>query len=96
MSNYRLISLLPLLGKVSERIMYNKLYTFLTANNIIYPLQFGLQKDHTINHTLMGFTEMIRLALDNKRSGHGVLLISIKKLTQLIIIFYWQSLSIVG
>ena len=33
-SNYRPISLLPLFSKVFERIMYNKVYTFLIANNI--------------------------------------------------------------
>ena len=72
-SNYRPISLLPLFSKVFERIMYNKLYKFLTANNIIYPLQFGFQKDRAIDHALIGMTEMIRLTLDNKRFGCGIL-----------------------
>ena len=71
-SNYRPISLLPLFSKVFERIMYNKLYTFLTSNNIIYPLQFGFQKDRAIDHALIGMTEMIRLTLDNKRFGCGI------------------------
>ena len=71
-SNYRPISLLPLFSKVFERIMYNKLYTFLTANNILYPLQFGFQKDRAIDHALIGMTEMIRLTLDNKRFGCGI------------------------
>ena len=71
-SNYRPISLLPLFSRVFERIIYNKLYTFLTANNIIYPLQFGFQKDRAIDHVLIGMIEMIRLTLDNKRFGCGV------------------------
>ena len=71
-SNYRPISLLPLFSKVFERIMYNKVYTFLTANNIIYPLQFGFQKDRAIDHALIGMTEMIRLTLENKRFGCGI------------------------
>ena len=69
MSNYRSISLLPLFSKAFERIMYNKLNTFLTVNNIIYPSQFGFQKDRAIDHALIGMAEMIRLSLDNKRFG---------------------------
>ena len=34
-----------------------------TANNIIYPLQFGFQKDRAIDHVLIDMTEVIRLRL---------------------------------
>ena len=52
--------------------MYNKVYKFLTENNIIYPLQFGFQQNRSIDHALIGMTEMIRATLDNKRFGCGV------------------------
>ena len=64
-SNYRPISLLPIFSKIFERIMYNRLYTF-TNHNIIFPLQFGFQKNHSIEHALISMTKMIRLTLDKK------------------------------
>ena len=57
-----------------ERIMYNRIYTFLTKHNIIYPLEFGFQINHSIDHALISMTEMIRLNLDKKRSGCGVII----------------------
>ena len=45
--NYRPISLLPMLSKVFEKLVYKWLYSFVTRNNIaIYPLQFGFQENH--------------------------------------------------
>ena len=50
--------------------MYNNpLYTFLTANSIIYALQYGSQRDRAVGHASIGMTEMTRLTLDNKRFG---------------------------
>ena len=37
-SNYRLIPLLSNVEKILEKLMYNRLYTFLNSNNIIYNL----------------------------------------------------------
>ena len=43
-SNYRLISVFPCFSKMLERIMYNRLYRYLTTENFFYPKQFGFQK----------------------------------------------------
>ena len=43
-SNYRPISVLPCFSKILEPIMYNRLYTYLTDNNMLYKKQFGFQK----------------------------------------------------
>ena len=42
-SNYPPISLLSNIGKLLEKLMYKRSYTFLN-NNIIYNLQFGFRK----------------------------------------------------
>ena len=34
--NYRLISILPCFSKILERIMYNRLFKYLTTNEILY------------------------------------------------------------
>ena len=36
MGNYRPISVLPCFSKILERIMYNRLFKYLTANEILY------------------------------------------------------------
>ena len=43
-SNYRPISLLSSFSKLYERLMYNRLYSFITHNKLIHPLQCGFQK----------------------------------------------------
>ena len=42
--NYRPVSVLPVFSKLFERFMYNRLDSFLTRNNILYPYQFGFGK----------------------------------------------------
>ena len=46
-SNYRPISLLSIFSKLYEKVMHNRLYSFVTPNNII---QFGFQDNHSVDH----------------------------------------------
>ena len=68
-SNYRPISLLSSFSKLYEMLMYKRLYSFITHNELIHPLQFGVQKNNSIDHTLIRMTEAIRNTLDNKKYG---------------------------
>ena len=72
LSNYRPISLLPMFSKLYEKAMHKRLYSFVTSNNIIHPLQFGFQENHSVDHALISITEAIRSTLDNKKYGCGV------------------------
>ena len=49
-SNYHPISLLSNNEKILEKPMYNRLYTFLNNNNIIYNLQFGFRQQYSTSH----------------------------------------------
>ena len=71
-SNYRPISLLSNINKLFEKMMYNRVYSFLESNKCIYNLQFGFRSKHSTNHTLIEITEKIRCALDNHESTCGV------------------------
>ena len=52
-SNYRPISVLPNIEKILEKLMYERLSTFLNNNNIIYNLQFGFRQQQSTSYTLM-------------------------------------------
>ena len=71
-SNYRPISLLSNLNKILEKLMFNRVYSFLEKNKILYYLQFGFRQKHSTNHTLVDITETIREALDNGKTACGV------------------------
>ena len=47
LGNYRPISVLPTFSKILEKIMYNRVYTFLRSNTLLYAKQFGFQKNTT-------------------------------------------------
>ena len=59
MTNYKPISVLPCFYKLLERIMYNRLYTYLTENNLIYWKQFGFQAAHSTEHAILQLTNQV-------------------------------------
>ena len=53
MKNYQPISLLPVFGKIFEKILFNNLYPYLITNNLISDKQSGFNKgDYTVNQLL--------------------------------------------
>ena len=52
-TNYHPISVLPCFSKVLERIMYNRLYKYLCEKTLLYSKQFGFQKRHSTDHTIV-------------------------------------------
>ena len=71
-SNYRPISLLSNINKILEKLMYSRLYKFLTEHDIFYELQFGFRAKHSTNHALIDIIEKIRQALDSKNYVCGI------------------------
>ena len=71
-ANYRPISLLSNISKIFERVMCNRIETFLTDFDIIYKLQFGFRKKYSTNHALLSIVEQIRSNLDNRTFSCGV------------------------
>ena len=58
--------------KILEKLMYKRVYQFLTENNIIYDLQFGFRQNFSTAHALINLTENIRQALDEGYIGCGI------------------------
>ena len=51
--NYRPVSLLPIFGKIFERLIYNEMYSFFIENDLISSNQSGFkQRDSCINQLL--------------------------------------------
>ena len=58
-----------------KNLMYKRLYSFITHNKVIYPLQFGFQENHSIDHALISMSEAIRNTLDNRKYGCGIFIV---------------------
>ena len=58
--NYRPISLLPIYSKIFEKLIYTRMYSFLTCNNL-NDKQFGFRAKHSVNHALISITELIKI-----------------------------------
>ena len=71
-SNYRPISLLSNINKIIEKLMHERIYTFLEKFKCIYELQFGFRKGHSTSHALIDLTEAIRKAIDENKYSVGV------------------------
>ena len=66
-TNYRPISLLPLCGKIFEKIIYDNLYTYIFNNNFITDKQSGYKrKDSTIKQMLSITHEIYKTFDENK------------------------------
>ena len=58
-SNYRPISVLPCFSKILERIMYNRLYKYLTTEKLLYSKQFGFQAGLSTEHAIVKLVNQI-------------------------------------
>ena len=74
LSNYRPISILPILSKVLEQLMQARLVNFLTTNNIIYEHQFGFQQNKSATIAVLDVQTKIIEAFENKKIACGVFL----------------------
>ena len=73
-NNYRPVSLLCVLSKVFEKVMYTRLLDFLELRNILIKNQFGFRKFHSSYMALMVMMNDISKALDEGDSVIGMFL----------------------
>ena len=74
LKNYRPISLLPIFGKVFERIIYNNIFKYLTTNKLISDNQSGFKPGNSWVNQLLSITQEIFHSLDNGLKVRGVFL----------------------
>lgn len=64
-TDLRPISLLNVMSKVLERLIYHQVYDYVLTNNILPKFQSGFRKNHSTTTTLLDLTDSIIKALDN-------------------------------
>ena len=76
--NYRPVSVLSIISKVMERIIYDQMYVYLETNNILYDLQSGFRKSYSTETCLSYLTDHLKAEID-QRNFCGMLLIDLQK-----------------
>ena len=64
-TNYRLISLLPVFSKIFEKVIYKRLYYHLTSNNILVKEQFGFRCNNSTEIAIYTLLNNILSHLNN-------------------------------
>ena len=62
--NYRPISLLPLPGKILEKLVHSQLSCFLESNSLLSPAQHGFRREHSTVHSIDQLTSFVDVKLD--------------------------------
>ena len=65
--NYRPVSILPVFGKIFEKIIYNRLYKFFTSRGILHDKQFGFRRGHSATHALHKSVDFITKSMSIKQ-----------------------------
>ena len=65
LSNYRPISVLPIISKIFERLMYIRLSEFLNRNNILVPHQFGFREKSSTSDAILELLDNVYSAISN-------------------------------
>ena len=66
-NNYRTISLLPLPGKIIEKIVHNRITKFLEEHSLLNERQGGFRRGHSTINTVPCFTDDIYMNINNSR-----------------------------
>lgn len=77
-SNYRPISVLPIISKIFERILYNRLYTYLKEKGFLIKQQYGFRPKCSTLSATMDLITKIKLNIDKKHIALGIF-IDLKK-----------------
>jgi len=71
-SNYRPISILPILSKIFERCMYNRLIKFIDKFSILTSFQFGFRKGKSTTDAILNFTNYMNKCFNNNEYSLGI------------------------
>jgi len=67
LSNFRPISVLPVLSKALERVVYDQLLSYLLKHNLLYERQSGFRPHYLTQDVLLNVTDSWRRAIDESK-----------------------------
>ena len=70
--NYRPVSTLPIFGKLFEKVIYSRIYSYAQSQGIINKNQFGFRKSHSTNHAVNYSVKIIDEALQKRNHVLGI------------------------
>ena len=79
MNNYRPNSILPVILKIAEKVVYHQLSSYLDANNLLSPCQFGFQKNFSTETAVTFFLWMKSVEIWTTVFSQGSVFIDLKK-----------------
>ena len=68
-TNYRPI---PVFLELLERVMFNRLFKYLSENSILYEKQFGFQTSHSIEHAMLLLVNQLYQSFDENKFTLGI------------------------
>jgi len=71
-SNYRPISVLPSFSKIFEKLVYNRLISYLTKFSILYEHQYGFRSSMSTSLAILEMVERITDAIDSNKFSVGI------------------------
>ena len=66
-TNYRPISLLPVLSKILEKVMYSRTYRFLQSTDQLYNSQYGFRQRHSCENAIQELLSNVLKGHENKK-----------------------------
>ena len=72
LKNYRPISVLPTFSKILERIIYNRIYSHIIENNMLYNKQFGFRENCSTDLAILKLAQEIHESFEKHEYTLGV------------------------
>ena len=82
LNDYRPISVLPVISKLIERVVFDQFYEYLIVHDLLADTQSGFRPRHSTQTALLEATNEWYLNIDNGLIN-GVLFLDLKKLSTL-------------
>ena len=72
LSNYRPISILPVLSKILEKLVHSRITKFLDKHSLLNPSQFGFRSNRNTTLALINIIDNLTQTLQSKRTSIGL------------------------
>ena len=71
-NNYRPVSILPVFSKILEKLMYNRILSFINEHKLLFEYQFGFREKHGIDIALIVLLDKIMSSINDGKIVLGV------------------------